>query len=140
MDTSGTELLIRIAGSAALLLWGARMMRTGMTRAFGGSICRVLTNSTSNRPKAVLVGLASAATLQSSTAVAMLVSSFAASGAIGVTAGLAVMLGADLGSALIAPVLALNIQDLWPVIFFIGFVLHSRYEKRNTYGKQIGRA
>ncbi|MGI9407486.1 MAG: Na/Pi cotransporter family protein, partial [Hyphomicrobiaceae bacterium] len=139
MDTSGTELLIRIAGSAALLLWGARMARTGMTRAFGGSIRRVLTSSTKSRTQAVLVGLASAATLQSSTAVAMLVSSFAASGAIGVAGGLAVMLGADLGSALIAPILALNIQDLWPVMFFVGYVLHSHYEKRSVYGKQMGR-
>lgn len=139
METSGTELLIRIAGSAALLLWGARMARTGMTRAFGGEIRRVLTESTRSRPKSLLMGIVSAATLQSSTAVAMLVSSFAASGALGVAGGLAIMLGADLGSALIAPVLALDIQFLWPVLMFVGFVLHARYEHRNLMGKQAGR-
>jgi len=139
MATSGTELLIRIAGSAALLLWGARMARTGMTRAFGGEIRRVLLNSTRGRPQAVAVGLASAATLQSSTAVAMLVSAFAASVSLEVAGGLSVMLGADLGSALIAPLLSMNIQDLWPVLFFVGYVLHSRFETRSIYGKQLGR-
>ena len=32
---SGTEILINILGGVALLLWGVRMIRTGMMRAFG---------------------------------------------------------------------------------------------------------
>lgn len=139
IEVSGTQLLILIAGSAALLLWGARMTRTGMTRAFGSAIRDRLRASTTNRYNSTLVGLTAAAALQSSTAVALLAASFASIGALGVGAGLAVMLGADLGSALVAQVLALKIYDIWPVLFFIGFALHSAFDERNDIGKQTGR-
>ncbi len=139
MDISGTELLVRIGGSATLLLWGARMTRTGMTRAFGTDIRRVLAAGTRNRFSAALVGLFAAAALQSSTAVAILVASFASAGALTVAGGLAIMLGADLGSALVAQVLSLKIQDLWPVLFFAGYVLHATFYNGSAVGKQLGR-
>lgn len=139
IEVSGTKLLILIAGSAALLLWGARMTRTGMTRAFGSKIRDWLRASTTNRYNSALVGMIAAAALQSSTAVALLAASFASIGAISVGAGLAVMLGADVGSALVAQVLALKVYELWPILFFFGFVLHSAYDERNDLGKQSGR-
>lgn len=139
MEMSGTQLLVFIAGSAALLLWGARMTRTGMTRAFGGQIRKALSFGTANRFNALFMGLIAAAALQSSTAVGLLTASFSSSAVIGVSAGLAIMLGADVGSALAAQVLSLSIHDFWPVLFFIGFVSHSVFEERNNIGKQAGR-
>ena len=38
---SGTELFATFLGSVALLLWGVRMVRTGMTRAFGARLRRM---------------------------------------------------------------------------------------------------
>ena len=139
MVTSGTDLLVKIAGSATLLLWGARMARTGMVRSFGADIRKFLVNSTANRFIAALMGLGAAAMLQSSTAVALLTTSFASAGLLGAAAGLAIMLGADLGSALIAQVLSLNIRGLWPLFMFAGYILHSVFESRSLKGKQSGR-
>lgn len=139
MDISGTDLLIKIAGSAALLLWGARMARTGMVRSFGEDIRRFLVKSTDNRMIAALMGLGAAVLLQSSTAVALLTTSFASAGLLSVVAGLAIMLGADLGSAFIAQIFSLNIKSLWPVFMFSGYVLHSVFEFRSLKGKQAGR-
>jgi len=139
METTGTELLIKIAGSATLLLWGARMARTGMVRSFGADIRNFLVKSTANRFIAALIGLGAAAMLQSSTAVALLTTSFASAGLLGASAGLAIMLGADLGSALIAQVLSLNIKSLWPLFMFAGYILHSIFEFRSLKGKQFGR-
>lgn len=139
METSGTQLLILIAGSAALLLWGARMTRTGMTRACGARIRNALAAGTTNRFKALLLGLTAAAALQSSTAVGVVTASFASTAAIGVAAGLAIMLGADIGSALVAQLLALKVYDTWPVLFFVGYVLHAAFDERNPLGKQTGR-
>lgn len=139
MQASGTQLLILIAGSAALLLWGARMTRTGMTRAFGGRIRHALAAGTRNRFSALVIGLGAAALLQSSTAVGLLAASFASSAAIAVPAGLALMLGADIGSALVVQVLALKIYQVWPVLFFVGYVLHATFDQREALGKQTGR-
>jgi len=139
IEVSGTKLLILIAGSATLLLWGARMTRTGMTRAFGSKIRDWLRASTTNRFNSALVGMAAAAGLQSSTAVALLAASFTSIGAISVAGGLAVMLGADVGSALVAQILALKVYEVWPVMFFLGFAMHSAFDEKNDMGKQLGR-
>tara|TARA_R110000787_G_scaffold63679_11_gene144057 strand:- start:148348 stop:150024 length:1677 start_codon:yes stop_codon:yes gene_type:complete len=139
VNLSGTGLLILIAGSASLLLWGARMTRTGMTRAFGRRIGLALSRGTSNRYNAFLIGLVAASVLQSSTAVGVLSASFASSGAISIAAGLAIMLGADVGSALVAQLLALKIYQIWPVLFFAGYVVHAVMGSRNLIGKQAGR-
>ncbi len=139
METSGTELLIKIAGSATLLLWGARMARTGMVRSFGADIRNFLVKSTANRFIAALMGLGAATMLQSSTAVALLTTSFASAGLLTASAGLAIMLGADLGSALIAQFFSLNIKGLWPLFMFAGYMLHSIFEHRSLKGKQSGR-
>lgn len=139
IEFSGTQLLILIAGSATLLLWGARMTRTGMMRAFGSVIREKLRAGTTNRYNSALMGITAAAAFQSSTAVALLAASFASAGAISVSAGLAIMLGADVGSALVAQILALKVYEIWPILFFVGFVLHSSFDGSNEKGKQTGR-
>ncbi len=136
---SGTDLLIVIAGSVSLLLWGTRMARTGFLRAFGAELRQFVAASTKNRLRAAVTGLASASLLQSSTAAALLAASFASAGLLDVAAGLAIMLGADVGSALIAQVFTLNITGFWPALMFVGFFLHSFFYDRSPRIKQYGR-
>jgi len=115
------------------------MARTGMVRSFGGDIRNFLVKSTANRFIAALMGLVAAVMLQSSTAVALLTTSFASAGLLGAAAGLSIMLGADLGSAFIAQIFSLNIKGLWPLFMFAGYILHSVFEFRTLKGKQSGR-
>lgn len=49
------------------------------------------------------------------------------------------MLGADVGSALIAALLSLNLKALWPVLMFVGYLLHSIYSDTDSPLKQFGR-
>jgi phosphate:Na+ symporter len=70
---AGSEVLVTLAGAVALLLWGIRMMRTGMTRAFGGKLRASLNRASRSRLRAFAAGLAVTAALQSSTATALLV-------------------------------------------------------------------
>ncbi len=136
---SGTKLLIEIAGSAALLLWGIRMARTAVTRAHGSQVRRLLPRTLRNRIYALFTGLGAAAVLQSSTAVAIFIASLASTGAVPVAGGLAVMLGADVGSALVAALLTLNVKGAWPVFILVGYIVHSLYENSNSKLKQHGR-
>ena len=61
------EFLINLIGGVALLLWGVRMVRTGVNRSFGSGLRRVISRSTGNRFSAFLAGLGVTAILQSST-------------------------------------------------------------------------
>jgi phosphate:Na+ symporter len=128
--------LIQIAGATMLLLYAVRMVRTGIERAFGPSFRRIVT-TTRNPVNSALTGLALAIVLQSSAAVALLVSGFAGSGALGFAAGLSIVLGADLGSALLIQVLSFKLDWLVPVLLAVGGGFFIKSDSRKL--KQAGR-
>lgn len=130
--------LVNVLGSAALLLWGTRMVRTGVLRAFGGGLRRFIGKSVSNRFVAFGVGLSAATILQSATATAMLTATFAARGVLDTATGLAVMLGADLGSTIVVVLLSFNVAWLSPLLVLAGVVLFSL--SASTRNRQVGRA
>lgn len=129
--------LINIAGAAALLIWAVRLVRTGMERAFAVQLRLWLRRSAKNRGLAASAGLVVSMLLQSSTAVAMLVSNFAANGAVSVSVGLAIILGADVGSALVAQVLLVRQTWLIPLLSVLGVALFLRGQQRRV--RQTGR-
>jgi phosphate:Na+ symporter len=136
---SGTEILINILGGVALLLWGVRMIRTGMMRAFGASLRTAIGVWTGNRVKAALAGTMAAAMVQSSTATAVMVCSFVAHGALATAPALAVMLGADLGAAIGAQVFTSGIASFWPALALVGYLMHTLFEGRGPRLRHVGR-
>ncbi len=139
MQESGTYELTLILGAATLLLWGVRMARTGVMRVYGPEIHRILPRALQSRWIALVTGAGAATVLQSSLAVAVFTSGLAAVGAIPVAEGLLLLLGADVGSAVIAALLSLNLKALWPVLMFVGYLLHSTYSDTESPLKQFGR-
>ncbi|GAB5434062.1 MAG: Na/Pi cotransporter family protein [Epibacterium sp.] len=129
--------MIQIAGAAALLLWAVRLVRTGVERAFATQLRQGLRRASDNRLLAAFSGLVSAMMLQSSTAVAMLVSNFASKGALSIAVGIAMLLGADLGSALVAQILLARPGILVPALLLVGVALFLRSEQRKL--RQTGR-
>jgi phosphate:Na+ symporter len=124
----GTAVIVNLLGGIALLLWGVRMVRTGIMRAWGDRLERFITQHLNGRLPAYLSGAVATAILGSGTAMALIVAGIAASGAIGTSLGLAVLLGADLGSALVAAVFASGSSFAYwasPILIFIGFVTFS---------------
>ena len=134
---SATALIINLLGAVALLLWGIRMVRTGVERAFGGSLKTVLGRALGNRLKAFAAGLGVTVVLQSSTATCLLATSFVDRALVAGAAALAVMLGADVGTAVAAQVLSLKVAWMAPLLVFVGFVLFQRSEGRRW--KSLGR-
>lgn len=119
---SGHEVLLSIAGGVALLLWATRMVRTGIMRAYGPELRRLIGQTTRTRLSAFSVGLGVAGLLQSSTATALLANTFAARGLLTVMAGLAIMLGADVGSTLVVQVLSFDITWASPALILVGVI------------------
>ncbi len=132
-----TTVLISLLGGVSLLLWGLRMVNTGVTRAFGRELGKILNFSLQNRFKSFLGGLSVTMLLQSSTATALLTASFAGRGLVAASAGIAVMLGADVGTTLVAQILSFDLSWLAPVMLFVGFVRHST--AKTTRAKNLGR-
>jgi phosphate:Na+ symporter len=60
--------------------------------------------------------------LQSSTATALITSSFTAEGLVGLVPALAIMLGANVGTTLIVQILSFNIAAAAPVLFILGLI------------------
>ncbi|MCC7348432.1 MAG: Na/Pi cotransporter family protein, partial [Variibacter sp.] len=120
---SGTHLTVSLFGSVALLLWGVRMVRTGMTRAFGGALRQFLTTHVQNKATAFIAGLGVTGLLQSSTATALLLASFAARGLIVLPIALVMMMGANVGTTLAAQVFTFDIIWLWTVLVGFGVLL-----------------
>ena len=115
MDT-----VLNVFGSVCLLLWGVRMVRTGLTRAFGAALRRAIGVCSRNRFTAFAGGLAVTGVLQSSTATALVLSSFAARGLVPLSIAFAVMLGADVGTTIAAQILSFDLGWLSPLGIAVG--------------------
>ena len=129
--------LLHIAGAAALLIWAVRLVRTGVERAFSTQLRQWLRHSADNRIAAAGSGLLAAIFLQSSTAVAILISNFVGAGRLAAAAGLAILLGADLGSAAVTQILLHRQEILIPLLLLLGVSLFLR--GANGSARQIGR-
>ncbi|WP_316229677.1 Na/Pi cotransporter family protein [Bradyrhizobium sp. SZCCHNR1051] len=114
--------LLDLMGGVALLLWGLHMVHSGILRAFGPDLRLLLSRALRNRFSALAAGLGLTALLQSSTATALITTSFAAEGLVGLIPALAIMLGANIGTTLIVQVLSFNVAAVAPILFVLGLV------------------
>ncbi|MGF1593660.1 MAG: Na/Pi cotransporter family protein [Kiloniellaceae bacterium] len=117
---SALEILVSIVGGVALLLWGVRMVRTGVTRSFGAELRRLLALSAKSRFTAFLSGLAVTGALQSGTATTLIITSFAAQGLVTGAVALAIILGADVGTTIVVQVLSFGLSWLSPALIAVG--------------------
>jgi len=129
--------LLNLLAAIALLVWGTHIVRTGVLRVYGAALRQILRRSMSGRAAAFFAGLGVTGLMQSSTATALLTSSFVAQGLLTTSAALAVMLGADVGTAVMVQVFALDLRWLAPLAIVVGVVVY--LSRRNERAGQIGR-
>jgi phosphate:Na+ symporter len=134
---SGTLVLLELAGHVGLLLWGTHMVTSGVQRSFGAELRGWLGHNLKQRWRAFVVGVGVTAVLQSSTATGLMATSFTVSGLIALGPGLAVMLGANVGTTLITQVLSFNIGPVAPPLILLG-VLTFRWSDDDRL-KNLGR-
>jgi phosphate:Na+ symporter len=113
------------------------MVSSGIVRAFGADLRRFLGAALRNRFSALLLGLIATAILQSSTATALMVTSFTAGGMVDLVPALAVMLGANVGTTLIVQALSFNVSQIAPVLLAVGVVAFRRSSRTRT--RDLGR-
>ena len=135
MNTTLT--LMDLAGAIALLIWGVHMVQTGITRAFGPQLRRILGYALSSRFKAFLAGLGVTAVLQSSTATGLMATAFAAGGLVDLVPALAVVLGANVGTTLIVQVLSFDVSRVSFLFVLLGVFMFRRSGVTRT--RDLGR-
>ena len=129
--------LLNLLAAVALLVWGTQLVRTGILRVFGASLRQMIAHSVRTPFTAAMSGMGVTALVQSSTATALIVSSFVGQGLMGLSAALAVMLGADLGTSIMAVLFSLDLSWLSPLFIFVGVVLY--VSRQDTTAGRIGR-
>jgi phosphate:Na+ symporter len=129
--------LLNLLAAIALLVWGTHNVRDGVLRVFGENLRNVLAASFGRRLPAVVAGIGVTSLLQSSTATCLIVASFVGKGLVTTGAALAVMLGADVGTALMAVVFSFDLSWLSPLLIFVGVVLF--VARQASTGGRVGR-
>ena len=127
-----TLVILNLLGGVALLLWGVRMVRTGILRVWEEQLKYFIEYRLGNRFSALAAGLAATLVLGSGTATALIVTNIASTGALPAGLGLSVLLGADAGSSLIAALVASGSNiALWtsPAFLFIGYIVFQSSEE-----------
>ena len=130
-------LAAQLAAAVALLLWSTRLIRTGVERAFMPELKSGLKRLSGNSISAAAGGSFAAMAMQSATAVALISAGFAVSGMLAAKTALALVLGAELGSALMTRVLILPVDAVLPFVLLIGVTAFFKANTRKT--KQVGR-
>nr|WP_255557271.1 Na/Pi cotransporter family protein [Sodalis sp. dw_96] len=115
--------MLHLLSAVALLVWGTHIVRTGIMRVYGARLRQVLSSSVEKKPMAFMAGIGVTALVQSSNATAMLVTSFVSQGLVALTPALVIILGADVGTALMARVLTFDLSWLSPLLIFVGVCL-----------------
>ena len=129
--------LLNLLAAIALLVWGTQLVRTGVLRVFGANLRSLLARSMGNRFSVALSGIGVTALVQSSTATALMTSSFVGQGLISLPAALAVMRGADVGTALMAVLFSTDLSWLSPLFIFVGVVMYMA--RQDTTTGRVGR-
>ena len=108
-----------------------------MSESWGSEIRSALGASLNNRFKAFLSGLGVTMLLQSSSATALLTSSFSGQGILTTATALAILLGADVGTTLVAQILTFDLSALSPLLIALGVAMFTYSPGGRT--RDIGR-
>jgi phosphate:Na+ symporter len=130
--------LLNLLSALALLVWGTHIVRTDVLRVYGAQLRRILSTSIKRRSLAFLAGVGVTSLVQSSNATAVIVCSFVAQGLVGLTPALTIMLGADVGTALMTGVLSFDLSWISPLLIFGGVVVY--LSRRHTSVGRLARA
>ncbi|MGL9736285.1 MAG: Na/Pi cotransporter family protein [Symbiopectobacterium sp.] len=129
--------LLHLLSSVALLVWGTHIVRTGIMRVYGANLRRILSASIKKTSMAFLAGIGVTALVQSSNATTLLAISFVSQRLIALSPALVIMLGADVGTALMVRILTFDLGWLSPLLLLCGIVAF--LSNRKTRVGQLGR-
>ncbi len=100
--------LLSMIGGLALFLYGMNLLGDGLAQASGGRMERILEKLTSSPLKAVAIGTAVTAVIQSSSATTVMVVGFVNSGIMKLNQAVGIIMGANIGTTVTSWILGLS--------------------------------
>ena len=100
--------LLSLVGGLALFLFGMNAMGDGLAKLSGGKMEHLLEKLTTNKLKAVLLGAAVTAVIQSSSATTVMVVGFVNSGIMRLSQAVGIIFGANIGTTITSWILSLT--------------------------------
>ena len=141
--------ILTLLGGLAMFLYGMQVMGDGLEKLSGGKLEKILENLSSKRLKAVLVGAAVTAVIQSSSATTVMVVGFVNSGIMHLSQAVGFIMGANIGTTITAWILSLagiessnffvkllNPSSFSPILALVGviFIVFLHNEKKKDIG------
>ena len=141
--------VLSMIGGLALFLYGMNAMGNGLEKLSGGKLEKILEKLTSNKWKAVLLGLSVTAVIQSSSATTVMVVGFVNSGIMKLGQAIGIIMGANIGTTVTSWILSLagiesnnlfvqlfNPSNFSPILAILGiaFIMFSKKEKKKIIG------
>ena len=116
-------MILIFIGGLALFLYGIRIMSSGLKKASGARVGRLISKITDNRFYGMLAGAFATMIVQSSSTIIALLVGLVQSRLMTSSQSLAVILGAEIGTTAMAQLVAFRLHDYALMIFSAGFAL-----------------
>ena len=143
MNLDYATIILGFAGGLGLFIYGMQVMASGLQKAAGNSLKKILEVLTKNKFLGVLLGIGVTAIIQSSSATTVMVVGFVNSGLMNLQQTVGIIMGANIGTTvtgwLVSSVQWAGVfspENLAPIAVFIGAAL-AIFSKKQTVN-QIG--
>ena len=139
----GALQIFTLLGALGMFLYGMTIMSSGLQKASGDSLRRLLSAMTSNPFKGVLTGFGITSIIQSSSATTVMVVSFVNAGLLTLTQAIGVIMGANIGTTVTAWLVSWlgfksDISILAVPLMLVGFIFsNSKKNQRHNIGEMI---
>src|SRR5699024_1771534 len=126
------KIALPILGGLGLFLYGMTIMGSGLQKAAGSRLKKIIGVLTTNIFMGVLVGAIVTMIIQSSSATTVMVIGFVNAGIMSLTQATGVIMGANIGTTITAQLIAFNLTDYAPLAVIVGVILWFTASKQKT--------
>ena len=132
------EIAAKTIGGLGLFLFGIQMMASGMQKAAGDRLRRILEILTNRPVIGVFTGVLVTLLVQSSSTTTVMVVGFANAGLMNLSQAISVIIGANIGTTVTAQIVSFNIKALALPAIGIGSILN--FFGRRRFHRYVGQA
>lgn len=126
------DIALPVLGGLGLFLYGMNLMGSGLQKAAGDKLKRLIEVLTNNRLMGVLVGTVVTMVVQSSSATSVMVIGFVNAGLMSLGQAAGVLMGANIGTTVTAQLIAFKITDYAPLAVAVGVAIWLATKKKKT--------
>ncbi|MCF6466125.1 Na/Pi cotransporter family protein [Clostridium sp. Cult2] len=135
------DIALPVLGGLGLFLYGMNLMGTGLQKAAGEKLKKLIEILTNNRFMGVIVGALVTVVIQSSSATTVMVIGFVNAGLMTLSQAVGVIMGANIGTTITAQLIAFKLTDFAPLAVAVGvgvWIATSRKKAKNLAEILIG--